>query len=146
MLYATDDSAFERVLPAARLPGVESPVYAVASPSGFGWVAASATHAALAVYALRKAFRDVFGELSIRAFWATAGIETRGDPAVHRKGLAPAREGGILVSGGSVVSEAGKMLRSAPPFAASEEDGRWPWEESELLVRLVELDPLEGGE
>jgi tRNA-splicing ligase RtcB len=46
VLYAPDDSAFERALPAARLPGVESPVYAAASPEGFGWAAASTTHVA----------------------------------------------------------------------------------------------------
>ena len=46
VLYAPDDAAFERALPAARLPGVQSPVYAAASPEGFGWAAASATYAA----------------------------------------------------------------------------------------------------
>jgi tRNA-splicing ligase RtcB (3'-phosphate/5'-hydroxy nucleic acid ligase) len=46
VLYAPDDSAFERALPAARLPGVESPVYAAASPEGFGWASASTTHVA----------------------------------------------------------------------------------------------------
>jgi tRNA-splicing ligase RtcB (3'-phosphate/5'-hydroxy nucleic acid ligase) len=46
VLYAPDDSAFERALPAATLPGVGSPVYAAASHRGFGWVAASTTHAA----------------------------------------------------------------------------------------------------
>jgi tRNA-splicing ligase RtcB len=51
-LYASNGAAaeafFERVLPAARLPGVLSPVCAVASGlSGeFGWVAASETHVA----------------------------------------------------------------------------------------------------
>ncbi len=45
VLYAPDDSAFERALPAAGLPGVRSPVYAAASPEGFGWAVASATHA-----------------------------------------------------------------------------------------------------
>lgn len=45
-LYAPDDSAFERALPAARLPGVESPVYAAASQEGFGWTAASTSHVA----------------------------------------------------------------------------------------------------
>jgi tRNA-splicing ligase RtcB len=44
VLYAPDDSALELALPAARLPGVESPVYAAASQRGFGWAAASATH------------------------------------------------------------------------------------------------------
>jgi tRNA-splicing ligase RtcB len=46
VLYAPDDSAFERALPAATLPGVESPVYAAASHGDFGWAAASTTHAA----------------------------------------------------------------------------------------------------
>lgn len=44
ILYAPDTAAFERTLPAARLPGVESPVYAAASQGGFGWNAASTTH------------------------------------------------------------------------------------------------------
>jgi tRNA-splicing ligase RtcB len=50
VLYAPDarvaGSAFERVLPAARLPGAESPVHAAASPEGLGWAAVSASHAA----------------------------------------------------------------------------------------------------
>jgi tRNA-splicing ligase RtcB len=46
VLYAPDDSAFGRILPAAGLPGVESPVYAAASKEGFGWAAASTTHVA----------------------------------------------------------------------------------------------------
>lgn len=46
ILYAPDSAAFERVLPAAGLPGVESPVYAAASQSGFGWAVASTTHVA----------------------------------------------------------------------------------------------------
>jgi tRNA-splicing ligase RtcB (3'-phosphate/5'-hydroxy nucleic acid ligase) len=50
VLYAPTDptanAALERVLPATRLPGVESPVHAAASPEGLGWVAASTSHAA----------------------------------------------------------------------------------------------------
>lgn len=50
ILYAPDEDIasvyFERALPASRLPGVESPIYAVASEQGSGWVAASSTHAA----------------------------------------------------------------------------------------------------
>ncbi|MCA1687090.1 MAG: hypothetical protein LC714_00455, partial [Actinobacteria bacterium] len=49
VLYAPDEgvaeSAFERILSAARLPGVESPVHAAASPEGLGWVAVSRSHA-----------------------------------------------------------------------------------------------------
>jgi tRNA-splicing ligase RtcB len=46
VLYAPDDPTFELALPAATLPGVESPVYAASSRRGFGWAAASTTHAA----------------------------------------------------------------------------------------------------
>jgi tRNA-splicing ligase RtcB len=46
VLYAPDDAALERVLPSTRLPGVESPVYAAASPEGFGWTAVSSSHVA----------------------------------------------------------------------------------------------------
>lgn len=42
----TAESALERTLPAALLPGVQSPVYAASSAEGFGYVAASTTHAA----------------------------------------------------------------------------------------------------
>src|SRR5918997_11816 len=45
---AVAEASLERALSAARLPGVVSPVYVAASgtPSNFGWVAASETHAA----------------------------------------------------------------------------------------------------
>jgi len=46
ILYAPDDAAFDRALPAARLPGALSPVYAAASQRGFGWVCVSTTHVA----------------------------------------------------------------------------------------------------
>lgn len=46
VLYARDDSALARVLPAASLLGVKSPVYAVASSHNYGWIATSTTHAA----------------------------------------------------------------------------------------------------
>jgi tRNA-splicing ligase RtcB (3'-phosphate/5'-hydroxy nucleic acid ligase) len=43
---ATAEGALRCALPAARLPGVESPVHAAASDRGFGRVAVSGTHAA----------------------------------------------------------------------------------------------------
>jgi tRNA-splicing ligase RtcB len=50
VLYAPEGSlaeaAFGRVAPITRLPGVESPVYAAASPEGLGWVAVLRSHAA----------------------------------------------------------------------------------------------------
>lgn len=54
VLYAPDaataERAFERVLPAASLSGVVSPVHAAASGSDLGWVAASETHVALDLF------------------------------------------------------------------------------------------------
>ena len=46
VLYAPDDATFSLALPAARLPGALSPVYAAASQRGFGWAAVSTTHVA----------------------------------------------------------------------------------------------------
>lgn len=46
VLYAKDDSALERILPATRLPGVESPVYSVATSHNFGYIIASYSHVA----------------------------------------------------------------------------------------------------
>lgn len=46
LLYAPTDRAFGRVLPAASLPGVRSPVYAAATEQSLGWCAASSSHAA----------------------------------------------------------------------------------------------------
>lgn len=43
---ATAEGALRRALPAARLPGVESPVHAAATDHSFGRVAVSGTHAA----------------------------------------------------------------------------------------------------
>jgi tRNA-splicing ligase RtcB len=40
------EAALERISWITRLPGVESPVYAAASPAGLGWAAVSASHAA----------------------------------------------------------------------------------------------------
>jgi tRNA-splicing ligase RtcB (3'-phosphate/5'-hydroxy nucleic acid ligase) len=40
------EAAFERISWITRLPGVESPVYAAASPAGLGWAAVSASHVA----------------------------------------------------------------------------------------------------
>ena len=46
VLYASEESALERVRLATLLPGVEGPVFAASSSSGFGVAAASSTHVA----------------------------------------------------------------------------------------------------
>jgi tRNA-splicing ligase RtcB len=100
--------------------------------------------AALLLYALRRALKEFAGELGLQAAWAIGGIEVRDGYLVHRSNLAAAREGEVLVSGGSVVAGTGKMSGSVPPFGALEDDGRHPWEEAEVLERWAELDPPEG--
>jgi tRNA-splicing ligase RtcB len=100
--------------------------------------------AALLVYALRRALGELTGELSLRAAWMVGGIEVRGGSLVHRRYLASAEEGEVLVSGGSVVAGTGKMSGSVPPFGAPEDDGRHPWEEAGVLERWADLDPPEG--
>ena len=100
--------------------------------------------AALLLYALRRALGELVGALSLRAAWRIGGIEDRDGSLLHRKRLAAAREGEVLVSGGGVVAGTGKMTRSVPPFGAPEDDGRHPWEEAGVLERWANLDPTEG--
>jgi tRNA-splicing ligase RtcB len=100
--------------------------------------------AVLLVNALRRALEEFAGELSLRAAWRVGEVEVRDGSLVHRRDLAMAGEGEILVSGGSVVGGTGKMCGSVPPFGAPEDDGRHPWEEAGVLERWVDLDPPEG--
>ncbi|QIN81854.1 hypothetical protein GBA63_03765 [Rubrobacter tropicus] len=101
--------------------------------------------AAGAVYALRRVLRDLAGGLDPRASWKVGGVEARDGFLAHRKDLASAGEGEALISGGIVVAGTGNMWRSAPPFGAPGDEGRWPWEEAGLLGRWAVLDPT-GGE
>jgi tRNA-splicing ligase RtcB len=100
--------------------------------------------AALLLYTLRRALEEFAGRLSLRAAWRIGGIEVRDGSLVHRSNLAAAGEGGVLVSGGSVVAGMGKMSGSVPPFGALGDDGHRPWEEAEVLERWADLDPPEG--
>jgi tRNA-splicing ligase RtcB (3'-phosphate/5'-hydroxy nucleic acid ligase) len=100
--------------------------------------------AARALYALRRVLADVAGALDLRAAWRVGGMEIREGSAVHRRGLAVAGEGNVLVSGGSVAAGTGKMALSAPPFGAPEDEGRRPWEEAGVLERWAALERTEG--
>lgn len=68
-IYAPDAStaerAFERALPAARLPGIESPVEAAASSEGFGLVVVSNTHAAPEFFSAPRWSLLILGEVPI---------------------------------------------------------------------------------
>ena len=100
--------------------------------------------AARALWMLRRVFGDVAGGLDIRAAWMAGGVEDRDGLLVHRRGLALAEYGHVLVCGSYAAAGTGNMLASAPPFGVPGEEGRWPWEEAELLERLATLDPPEG--
>ena len=100
--------------------------------------------AARAMWMLRRILGEVAGGLDIRAAWRTGGIEERSGRVVHRRGLAWAGSGHVLVCGSYAVAVTGNMWASAPPFGVTEEEGRWPWEEAGLLERLARLDPPEG--
>jgi tRNA-splicing ligase RtcB (3'-phosphate/5'-hydroxy nucleic acid ligase) len=100
--------------------------------------------AARALWMLRRVLGDAAGGLDIRAAWRTGGIEEQAGRLVHRRGLAWADNGHVLVCGSYAAAGTGNMWASAPPFGVPEEEGRWPWEEAGLLERLAMLDPPEG--
>lgn len=100
--------------------------------------------AALFLYALRRALREIGGDVHLRASWSLGGIEDSGGSFVHRRELAAAGEGRVLVAGSSVAAGTGKMRESAPPFGIDAYDGRWAWEEAGLLERLAGLSPPGG--
>jgi len=100
--------------------------------------------AARALWMLRRIVGEVAGRLDILAAWRTGGIEERDGRLVHRKDLAWAESGHVLVCGSYAAAGTGTMWASAPPFGVPEEVGRWPWEEAGLLERLAILDPPEG--
>lgn len=99
--------------------------------------------AALTLYALRRAFMDITGEVRSVASWRIGGFEGRDASLVHRRGLARVSGGEALASGGNVAAGTGAMLGSAPPFEVAEVDGSWPWEEAGLLERVANLEDLE---
>jgi RNA-splicing ligase RtcB len=100
--------------------------------------------AARTLWMLRRVLREVAGGLEVRAAWTVGGIEEHEGLLVHRKDLALAGAGGLLISGSYAAVGTGKMWASAPPFGISEREDRWPWEEAGLLERWVELG-LPGG-
>jgi tRNA-splicing ligase RtcB len=100
--------------------------------------------AARALWVLRRVLGGAVGGLEIRASWRTGGIEAQEGRVVHRRGLAWAESGHVLVCGSYAAAGTGNMWASAPPFGVPEEEGRWPWEEAGLLERLAMLHPPEG--
>ena len=100
--------------------------------------------AARALWMLKRVLGGAAGGLEIRAAWRTGGIEVQEGRIVHRRGLAWAENGHVLVCGSYGAAGTGNMWASAPPFGVPEEEGRWPWEEAGLLERLVMLSPPEG--
>jgi len=100
--------------------------------------------AARTLYVLRRVLGDVAGGLSARAAWRVGGIDGHGGSLVHRRDLAAAGEGEVVVSGGSVAAGTGKMSGSVPPFGVPEDEGRHPWEEAGVLERWAALNRPES--
>ncbi len=132
LVYAPDGEtagrAFEHALPAARLPGVESPVFAAASPTQSGHVAASATHAAPDLIS-----PPTRGLLLV----ADTGIENLGMPP---RDVADFVLRGLAQTGLSlpVLNEAGVRRACEGGAAAAAEDGLIEEED------LRRLPPVEG--
>lgn len=104
----------------------------------------AAGRAALVIWALRRALKDV-GIPNARAAWMVGGLEDDGGRFFHRDGLAVADEGRVLVCGRTAVVGTGGMLRSAPAFGVPEVDGGWPWEEAGLCERVAVLGAPGGA-
>ncbi len=115
VLYAPDartaNSFFERALPAARLPGVESPVYAAASPQGSGWVAASASHAAPDLVSIPTRGLLLVADAPVRALGVppqdVENLILRNLSEVRLPGLGGARLRGICETGALAAAEDG---------------------------------------
>ena len=125
---ATAERAIDRTLPAARLPGVHSPVHAAASPEDLGWVAVSGTHAAPDLFSA-----PVRGLLLLADVDAdTLGFPPRDVGDLALRGLAEA--GPSL----PVLNEAGVRRVCEEGAGAAAEDGLVEEED------LAHLEPLEG--
>ncbi|CAN5662042.1 hypothetical protein BH20ACT10_BH20ACT10_11000 [soil metagenome] len=129
-------------LPSAPLETEEASDFLLASRAAANFADGRAS---LAVFALRRAMREMAGRLDVRAAWRVGGVGEGGGFVVHRRGFAEAGEGAAVVSGGVLSGGMGTMYANAPPFGLSMEDGRWLWEEAGLLGRWAALDLL-GGE
>ncbi len=129
-------------LPSAPLETEEASDFLSASRAAANFADARVS---LAVYALRRAMREMAGRLDVRAAWRVGGIGEADGFIVHRRGFAEAGEGEALVSGGVLSVGMGTMYASVPLFGVSVEDGLWLWEEAGLLERWAGLDLL-GGE
>lgn len=130
----------EEDLPAAPLGSEEAADLLAASYAAANFADG---RAALALYALRRAFAGITGELRPVASWKAGGFEEWDGLVLHRRGLARVGSGEILVCGGSVASGTGALLGSAPPLEIPEIGGVWPWEEAGLLERVADLEELE---
>ena len=128
---ATAERALERALPAARLPGVHSPIHAaVASAENLGWVAASATHVA----------PDLFSAPA-RGLLLVADVDA-GNLGVPARDVTDLVLRGLMEAGPSlpVLNEAGVRRVCEEGSSAAAEDG---FVEEEDLGHLesVEGDP-----
>lgn len=132
LIYAPDEPAaeraFGRMLPATRLPGVRSPVYAAASAEDFGQVAVSGTHVA----------PDLFSAPA-RGLLLVADVDA-GNLGVPVKDVTDLALRGLAEAGPSmpVLNEAGVRRVCEEGASAAAEDGLVEEED------LAHLEPIGG--
>lgn len=124
----TAERAFGRTLPAARLPGVRSPVYAAASAENLGWVAVSGTHVSPDL--LSAPARGLLLVADVDA--NNLGVPARDVTDLALRGLA---EAGPSMP---VLNEAGVRRVCEGGASAAAEDGLVEEED------LAHLEPIEG--
>ncbi|CAN5906721.1 hypothetical protein BH23ACT11_BH23ACT11_00490 [soil metagenome] len=126
----------EADLPAAPLGSEEAADLLAASHAAANFADG---RTALTLYALRRAIKEIAGELRVVASWKVGGFEERANSVVHRHGLATLGAGETVVCGGRVARGTGALLGSGPRFDVAEV---WPWEEAGLLDRIAQLVEL----
>lgn len=132
LIHAPDEAAaeraFEHILPAASLPGVQSPVEAAAAPGGFGWVTVSSTHVS----------PDLFAAPA-RGLLLVADVDA-GNLGVPVRDVTDLALRGLTEAGPSlpVLNEAGVRRVCEEGATAAAEDGLVEEED------LAHLEPVEG--
>ena len=109
---ATAERAFERTLPAARLPGAESPVEAAASREGFGRVAVSATHASPDLFSAPRWGLLLVAEVAV----ASLGVPPEEVPRLLSRRLSEVGLPGIGETGVRELSEFGATWAAGEGF------------------------------
>ena len=121
VIFAPDariaSTAFERALPAARLPGVESPVYAAAVPGDFGAVATSSSHASPDLCSVPARGLLLVADVSL----GDIGFPPEEVPRLFRRNLSEVRPPALTTAGARRLCEAGAHAAAEDGFIEEED-------------------------